>query len=210
VDPVLFDNKRTNLKLALERIDGVVIAPGRTFSFWRLIGPPAASKGYLEGLSLFRGEPSRSVGGGLCQLANAIYWLALHSELDVVERHHHSVDLFPDDARRVPFGTGATVVHNFKDLRLRNRTDRSFQLTFRLTEEELIASLRVSAEPEASFRVVERDHRFQTRSDGLYRQNTIVRERWKNGVKESEIVLFQNDSKCRYTLNDVAPKEAVA
>jgi vancomycin resistance protein VanW len=210
VDPVLFYNKRTNLRLALQRIDGVVIAPGRTFSFWYLIGSPTAAKGYLEGLSLFRGGPSRSVGGGLCQMANALYWLALHSDLDVVERHHHSIDLFPDDARLVPFGTGATVVHNFKDLRICNRTDRTFQFVFQLTSEELVGSLLVSEKPEKTYRVVERDHRFLHRSDGLYRQNTIVREQWKNGVKESEIVLFRNDSKCRYTLNDVSPKEAVA
>lgn len=210
VDPVLFENKKTNLRLALERMNGVILRPGRIFSFWYLIGAPTTSKGYREGLALACGQPSRSVGGGLCQLANALFWMALHSDLKVAERHHHSVDLFPDDARRIPFGTGATVVHNFKDLRFRNPTKASFQFVFRLTDDELIGSLRCSETPERRYQVVERDHRFIERPDGLYRKNAVVRQRWKNDVQEGETVLFENDSKCRYTLNDVFPREAVA
>ncbi|HEX5036278.1 MAG TPA: VanW family protein [bacterium] len=210
VDPVLFENKKTNLRLALERMNGVILRPGQMFSFWYLVGSPSASKGYREGLALSCGEPTRSVGGGLCQLANALFWMALHSDLEVAERHHHSIDLFPDDARRVPFGTGATVVHNFKDLRLRNPTNLSFQFVFELTKDELIGSLRCSETPERRYQVIERDHRFLERPDGLYRKNSVVRQRWKNGVQESEIVLFENDSKCRYSLNDVFSREAVA
>ncbi|MFJ8513275.1 VanW family protein [Lysinibacillus xylanilyticus] len=46
------------------------------------------------------------VGGGICQLANLLYWMALHTPLIVTERHHHSFDPFPDSGRTLPFGSG--------------------------------------------------------------------------------------------------------
>lgn len=50
VDMALQENKRTNLALAAACIDGVVVEPGESFSFWRLVGPPTARRGYLPGL----------------------------------------------------------------------------------------------------------------------------------------------------------------
>ena len=47
------------------------------------------------------------MGGGLCQLANLLYWMALHTPLAVVERHHHSFDPFPDENRTLPSGRAA-------------------------------------------------------------------------------------------------------
>ena len=61
-------NKIINLKLAAARLDGVVLRPGETFSYWRLIGRPTRRKGYLEGIELFCGTFRPGVGGGLCQL----------------------------------------------------------------------------------------------------------------------------------------------
>jgi len=95
-DPQLQENKITNLNIACPMIDGVLIKPGETFSFWRLVGEATEQKGYAVGMQLSRGEVVRGVGGGLCQLANLLYWMALHTPLRVAERHHHSFDPFPD------------------------------------------------------------------------------------------------------------------
>ena len=50
---VLQQNKVTNLKLAVSRLDGIILHPGETFSYWRLIGKPTRRKGYQEGMVLF-------------------------------------------------------------------------------------------------------------------------------------------------------------
>lgn len=73
VDMYLQHNKVTNLKIAIGHIDGAVIRPGQTFSIWKMIGRPTASKGYLEGLSLNQGTVSKDIGGGLCQLGNLLF-----------------------------------------------------------------------------------------------------------------------------------------
>jgi len=50
VEMYLQHNKITNLRLAIAPINGIVIRPGETFSLWRLVGRPKASRGFLEGL----------------------------------------------------------------------------------------------------------------------------------------------------------------
>lgn len=92
-------NKITNLRLAAARLDGVVLRPGETFSYWRLIGRPSRRKGYLDGIVLFCGTFRPGVGGGLCQMSNLIFWMTLHTPLTVVERYRHSYDVFPDCGR---------------------------------------------------------------------------------------------------------------
>ncbi|MCM3144530.1 VanW family protein [Brevibacillus sp. MER 51] len=42
-------NKVINLRLAIERLNGLIIHPGETFSYWKQIGKPTRSKGYVEG-----------------------------------------------------------------------------------------------------------------------------------------------------------------
>ena len=203
VDRSLFDNKKINLSLAISTLNNITIPPKKTFSLWYLVGPPTAQRGYKDGLTICMGRPSRDIGGGLCQLANAIHWLALHSDLEVTERHRHSLDLFPDDGRKIPFGTGATIVYNYKDIRLFNPTPYTFQLHFELTDNDLLSTLRASEKVAHTYNVSEKDHRYEKKSDGLYRCNTIVRQRIGlvaeiNEKKE----LFHNHCKCQY-----APKE---
>ena len=100
-------NKIVNLRIAAARLDGVVLRPGETLSYWRLIGRPTRRKGYLDGIVLFCGTFRPGVGGGLCQLSNLLFWMTLHTPLTVVERYRHSYDVFPDSGRTQPFGSGA-------------------------------------------------------------------------------------------------------
>ncbi len=79
-------NKVVNLRLAAARTDACLIGPGETFSFNRVVGNCTPGKGYVEGMRLTNGRAISGVGGGICQLANLIHWMVLHSPLTVVER----------------------------------------------------------------------------------------------------------------------------
>ena len=175
-DPRLQETKIENLRLAVPSIDGLLIGPGQTFSFWRRVGAPAARRGYRDGLVLAGGDVRVGTGGGLCQLSNLLYWMALHSPLEVVEHHHHSFDPFPDDRRVLPFGSGAGVFYNYVDLRFRNPTPLTFQLAVTVDDEHLRGQLRADRRWPLAFHVEERDHRFVRGSDGrVYRQNELWR-----------------------------------
>ena len=177
VDMYLQHNKVTNLRLAAERLDGLVVQPGETFSFWLLVGRPTRRRGYLEGLVLENGHIGRGIGGGLCQLGNLLYWMALHTPLTVAERWRHSYDVFPDEGRTLPFGSGATLAYNYIDLQLRNDTDQPWQLRVWCSATHLHGEIRASQLPPECYTVIEKEHTIHHEPWGGYsRHNRIVRQ----------------------------------
>lgn len=199
VDMQLQRNKAENLRLAAAQINGIVINPGETFSFWRLVGEPSAKRGYLEGLVINNGKLESGIGGGLCQLANLIHWLVLNSPLTVTELVHHSDALFPDSGRRVPFGTGTSVFYKNVDYRFKNTTDRPVQLLVWLDENELFGELRTPAAFPYIYRITEENQGYVEEDGVFYRVSrvyriTLDRER---RVLRRELVL-DNHSKVLY------------
>jgi vancomycin resistance protein VanW len=176
VEMYLQYNKITNLRLAIEPIDGVTIRPGQTFSIWRMVGRPTASRGYLEGLVLANGRIEKGIGGGLCQLGNLLYWMALHTPLTIAERWRHGYDVFPDINRQIPFACGATLAYNYIDLQLRNDTHDTFQMKLWLDNEYLHGEILSNRAPEWKYEVYETDHLMKLQPWGGYtRHNRIWR-----------------------------------
>lgn len=161
--------------MACRRLDGLLVHPGETFSFWRLVGLPTRLKGYKEGLVLSQGALRKGVGGGLCQLSNLLYWMTLHTPLQVVERWRHSYDVFPDVNRTLPFGSGATVAYNYIDLQIENTTAQTFQLRLWQDEEQLYGEWRSEYAPKQSYKVLEKNHRIEQNLLGYVRRNEIYR-----------------------------------
>ena len=174
VDMQLQYNKITNLKIAVSRLDGIVIRPGETFSYWKAIGRPTRRKGYREGMVLFCGAFGRGIGGGLCQLSNLIYWMTLHTDLTVTERYRHSYDVFPDADRTQPFGSGATCVYNYRDLMIKNETGHPFQLCLEVTGLELKGEWRSTEKPFYTYQVYEKEHRIDHEYWGGYSRNNVL------------------------------------
>ncbi len=183
-----------------------MIKPRQTFSFWRQLGEATAAKGYVEGMQLSQGEVVRGVGGGLCQLANLLYWMALHTPLEIAERHHHSFDPFPDENRTLPFGSGAGVFYNYIDLRFYNPSDLTFQIKLNVRENHLKGAIYASGEPEFSYHVFERNHRFSQKDGKNFRENEIWREfiNRRTGNKDGEEMLVKNYAEVKYELNFAA------
>ncbi|MGN0062951.1 MAG: VanW family protein [Nocardioides sp.] len=183
--------KVTNLRLASPRIDGLLVGPGETFSFNRVVGNCTRRKGYVDGLRLANGEPSAGVGGGICQIANMLHWLVLHSDLTVVERSEHSFDAFPDTERVVPWGVGCTIVHNYVDLVVRNDTDLTFQFRLAVSATHLHGELLADRPPEHDYVVEARHERFERSGAAVHRSNEIwrtARSRVDGTVRGEELV----------------------
>ncbi len=177
VDMRLQDNKAVNLGIAAPCVNGVLIRPGETMSFWALVGNSTARKGYREGLTLSKGKTFAGVGGGLCQFTNLLHWMALHSPLDITEHHHHDgYDLFPDFGRQVPFGCGTSVQYNNLDYRLYNGTDNTFQIRVWVDEIYLCGELRAAQPLALRWHIAETENRFVREGEDLYRENVITRK----------------------------------
>jgi len=176
VDRWVDENKIINISQALKKINGIVLEPGDHFSYWQLIGRPTAKKGYVKGMVLDHGKFKYDIGGGLCQLSNMIFWMIIHSPLDVTERHRHSYDVFPDVKRSQPFGSGATCVYNYRDLQFENNSNEPYQLFFRLTDSHLEGAVLSTREPYLEYEVYEKDHYMTLEHWGGYlRHNKIHR-----------------------------------
>jgi vancomycin resistance protein VanW len=203
-DPSLQDGKIANLCLAVDAMDGLVLRPGEVFSYWHAVGAPSTQRGYRDGLVLGRDGMESGTGGGLCQLANLLYWMALLSPVQVIEHHHHAADLFPDDDRIQPFGSGATVFFNYVDLRFANATDHTLQLRVWLTDDDLRGEVRSDRASAETYRVEERGHRFVREPDGtVTRENELWRltlDAATDEVKVEELVT-RNRAEVRYPVD---------
>ncbi|MGF7057416.1 VanW family protein [Brassicibacter mesophilus] len=175
VDMWLQHNKVENLKIALNRVNGILIKPGETFSYWKSIGNPTRFKGYKKGMNLYYGKFRAEIGGGLCQLSNLIYWMTLHTPLTVIERHRHSFDVFPDSNRTQPFGSGATCVYNYRDLQISNETNETYQISIRIEDEHLTGEIRTDIKPYLKYRVYEKEHKITHEYWGGYVRHNLIR-----------------------------------
>jgi hypothetical protein len=132
--------KIENLRIAVRRLNGTHIAAGLEFSFWKQLGRATRSRGYVPGRELREGCLIPAIGGGLCQLSNAIYELALQAGCTITERHAHSRVIPGSAAER---GRDATVAWNYIDLRFIATQDLVLELS--LSQSELIARFHSSA-----------------------------------------------------------------
>jgi vancomycin resistance protein VanW len=194
-------NKIINLKLAVKKLDGILIRPGEMISYWRLIGKPTARKGYVPGMVLYCGAYKIGMGGGLCQLSNLVYWMTLHTSLTVVERYRHSYDVFPDSDRTQPFGSGATCVYPYRDLMIRNDMDFDFQLRVKVEQSYLEGKWLSNTPPDYRYEIIEKNHQFQGEYwGGFSRHNEIYRKQYTiSGDFINEEYITENNAIMMYT-----------
>ncbi len=184
-------NKAVNIDLASRKINGIVIRPGEVFSFWKAVGKTTKRKGYKEGRIIRGNKLVAGVGGGLCNLANTIHLLVLHSPLQVTEFHKHSDALAPDEGKRVPFSAGTSVCYNHIDYRFKNTTNQNIQLFTWVDEEMLYAEIRSEHPFEIKYELFEEDHHFKQEKGKFYRNSKIYRnciDKETNEILEKELI----------------------
>jgi len=186
-DPKLQEKKIVNLKQAVKRLNGATIQPNDIFSLWKIIGKPKYKNGYIDGMLLSNGKVIKGIGGGLCQLSNFLYWIFLHTPIETIERYHHSIDVFPDSSRTLPFGGGATILYNFIDLKIKNISPYPLQLKIWLTNNHLKGQILSPHSIPQKFHIVEKNQFFIKRKKKYFRYNELYREtRIKGKVKKIE------------------------
>ena len=210
IDETLQINKAVNIRLACKKLNGLVIRPGETFSFWLTVGKTTKRRGYKDGRVIVGDRLTPGIGGGLCNLSNTIHRLVLHSPLKVTEFHSHSDALAPDEGKRVPFSSGTSVSYNYIDYRFINNTDQNVQLCLWCDKDNLYGELRSEKEFPYTFDISEEDHHFSKEGDKYYRiskiyKNTYDRETGK--LLKKELVL-DNHSEVMFDY-DLIPKDQI-
>lgn len=188
----------------------MVIHPGEVFSYWKTIGNVSKKDGYKEGRVIRNGKIIAGTGGGLCNLANTINVLVLHTPLEIVEFHTHSDALAPDNGKRVPFANGTSVSYNYIDYRFKNNTDQDVQLLLWCEDGKLCGELRCEKEFPFRYEIVEEDHHFRKEGDKYYRVSKIYRNTIDKATNETvnKELIWDNHSLVMFD-HDQIPKELI-
>ena len=101
--------------MAINKINGVVVMPGETFSYNKTLGKRTAEAGYKDAAGYVGGKVVQMIGGGICQISSTLYDTVVYANLDIVERHNH-VFL----TSYVGAGKDATVVYGSLDFQFKN------------------------------------------------------------------------------------------
>lgn len=132
-EQVLQLGKVENLRLACQKLHQLYIPAGQIFSFWRQVGRLSRRRGYVAGRELRQGCIIPTIGGGICQLSNALYDTALKAGCHIIERHAHS-QIIPGSLAEQ--GRDATVFWNYIDLRFCQPT-KDLYIECQLTQDML-------------------------------------------------------------------------
>ncbi|CCZ56579.1 vanW-like protein [Clostridium sp. CAG:1219] len=146
----------------------------------------------------------------MCQLANLIHYLVLHTPMEVTELHHHSDALFPDYKRRVPFGTGTSVSYKSVDYRFKNTLSYPVQLKVWLDDTMLYGEIRADYELDNKYRLVEEDHHYSLENGVYYRNSNVYRVITNKETKEivKKELILKNHSRVMYDYS-LIPKDEI-
>ena len=83
--------RSVNVEVATDNVSGAVVMPGDTVSVSERMKPRTAENGYQSGGTMVNGVIEDSIGGGICQVSTTLYNALLKAEVQIDERHNHSM-----------------------------------------------------------------------------------------------------------------------
>lgn len=116
-------NRKINIQNGVNLLNGLLIAPGETFSLLEALKPFSTDNGYLRELVIKGDKIEPDIGGGLCQIGTTTFRAVMHAGLPVITRQNHSlvVSYYNDPSNNNP-GTDATIFDPAPDFKFTNNT----------------------------------------------------------------------------------------
>ncbi|WP_425755423.1 glycopeptide resistance accessory protein VanW [Ihubacter sp. rT4E-8] len=194
-------NKVHNLKLAAAKLHGLLIKPGETFSFCLSVKKADKETPYKDGLSLVDGKIQGEYGGGLCQLSNLLYWLFLHTQLTIVERHGHGTEAVTPADPDMLAGIDATIAEGWLDLKVKNETSHVYQLAFHFDEDVICGEILADTNRCYDYTLYNPLRQYILREGQIIEEATLARKRTSlfTGAVDEEI-LYRNTCVIEYPL----------
>lgn len=176
-------NRDNNIRVSLDKINGLVLKPGQTFSFNTVVGQRSYENGFFDAQEYVYGDLVTGIGGGVCQSSSTIYQAALVANLGGFSRRAHSRPVDYTDK-----GLDATVYYyqgHQIDLKFKNTTSSNLYLTAHVvggSKRKLITRVRIYG---------------QALEEGvMYKLRSMVVETIPPPVE----VLYRKDTKAQYVL----------
>lgn len=128
-------NRRFNIRVGADKLNGIIIKPGQTFSLVAALVPVDAANGYRRELVIKGNRTIPEFGGGLCQIGTTMFRLVLNAGLPIVERRNHSYRVRYYEP---PVGKDATIYDPKPDFRFTNDYKFPLLLTTELAGDDLV------------------------------------------------------------------------
>ena len=143
-------------------------------------------------------------GGGLCHLSNMLYYLFLMSPLTVIERHGHKVKSLPNPDKDALEGIDATINSGWKDLKVKNDTDSTFQIVIDFDDEYMYGKILTSEPFDFKYEIINENFCYIKKQDKIYEHTEVVRI-MKNKETNEEISrqkLYDEEVEVTYPLEE--------
>jgi vancomycin resistance protein YoaR len=79
-----------NISASAARFNGLLVAPGETFSAAKALGDISLDNGYAEAWIIYGDQTIKSVGGGVCQVSTTLFRTVFFGGYPIVERYPHA------------------------------------------------------------------------------------------------------------------------
>lgn len=143
-------SRSANVRNGCELINGTTLYPGEEFSAYEAVSPFTTDNGYYMAGSYLNGQVVDSLGGGICQVSTTLYNAVLLAELEVTERHNHSMIVTYVE----PSADAAIAESSGKDFRFVNNTDAPVYIEGYTTDDKQISFVIYGEETRDSSRTV--------------------------------------------------------
>lgn len=110
--------RKSNVRIAMNKLDGLRINPGETISFNYITGPHTLDNGYKVATVIYNGKFVDGVGGGVCQASTTLYNALLKANVQIDEVNKHTLPV-----KYVPLALDAMVSEYTSDLKFTNTLD---------------------------------------------------------------------------------------
>ncbi len=177
-------NRKENIRLASEKINGLILNPGEVFSFNGVVGPRTAATGFKVAHVFSGNKVVDGIGGGICQVSSTLYNAVVFADLEIVYRTNHSLPV-----TYVPLGRDATVSYGTIDFKFKNNKETPIKLEVIADGNNLTVNVygRKKYLKDISIETVITGYNSysvnETKDDTMYEDEKIVVEKGENGAR---------------------------
>lgn len=177
-------NRASNIKLAINKINNVVVDSNEEFSFNNIIGKRSIERGFKSAPIIVNGEIQLGMGGGICQVSSTVYNTVLYSGLEIVQAKNHSIP-----SGYIEKGRDATVSYGNIDLVFKNnykhpiliksevKGDKIVTIIYGNESDKKIVDIKTEIVQIIKSNIIEKE------SDELYEGKTKVESKGRDGYK---------------------------
>lgn len=187
-------NRVSNIKLAINKINNVLIDYNEEFSFNNIIGKRSTEQGFKSAPIIVNGEMQLGMGGGICQVSSTVYNAALYSGLEIVQARNHSIP-----SGYIEKGRDATVSYGNIDLIFKNNYKSPILIKNEVKDNKIITTIygnendKKIVDIRTDISGIIKPKIIEKESKSLYEGETRIESKGRNGYKVKTYRVYKNE-----------------